>query len=524
MALFLGLDCSTQSLTAVIIDTARRAVVHQHSVVFDEMSPGYGGVNGVLPNEDSLVKRSNPLMWVAALDQLLAELQASGVDLGKVEAISGSGQQHGTVYLGAEFQSGGWLRRDDPSLPAAVKPHLRRAESPIWMDSSTFADCRRIEAALGGAAEVRRRTGSSATERFAGPQISAFARQEPKKYRDTAVIHLVSSFFCALLTGAPAPIDHGDGAGMNLMNLMTLSWDRELLEATAPGLREKLPDLCPSDTVAGTLHPYYRRYGFRDGVPIVVWSGDNPSSLIGVGGWKPGTVVISLGTSDTYFAAMEKPAVDPQGYGHVFGNPAGGFMSLICFKNGSLARERIRKQFDLSWPEFDRDAFDLTVTGNHGNFMLPYFTPEITPLVLNVGPVYEGNRLFKSQKDAAAIVRALVEAQALTMRLHSEWIGHRARKLRVTGGASVSDGICRVLADVFNATVERLKTSDSGALGAAMRAAHGVEPLDYSWSNLTRMFSACEGSLSIKPIAEHVAIYNRLLPAYAALEYSITRT
>ncbi len=155
MALFLGLDCSTQSLTAVIIDTARRAVVHQHSVVFDEMSPGYGGVNGVLPNEDSLVKRSNPLMWVAALDQLLAELQASGVDLGKVEAISGSGQQHGTVYLGAEFQSGGWLRRDDPSLPAAVKPHLRRAESPIWMDSSTFADCRRIEAALGG----RRRFG-----------------------------------------------------------------------------------------------------------------------------------------------------------------------------------------------------------------------------------------------------------------------------------------------------------------------------------------------------------------------------
>ena len=198
-------------------------------------------------------------------------------------------------------------------------------------------------------------------------------------------------------------------------------------------------------------------------------------------------------------------------------------MSLICFKNGSLARERIRKQFELSWPEFDQDAFELTVTGNNGNLMLPYFTPEITPLVLNVGPVYEGNRLFKSQKDASAIVRALVEAQAMTMRLHSEWIGHR-RKLRVTGGASVSDGICRVLADVFNATVERLKTSDSGALGAAMRAAHGVAPQDGTWSVLTKMFCACEDSLSIKPIAENVAIYNRLLPAYAALEHSITKS
>lgn len=524
MAHFLGLDCSTQSLTAVIIDTVRRTVVHQHSVVFDDIKPGYGSINGVLPNDDSLVKRSNPLMWVAALDQVLSELKAAGADLGAIAGISGSGQQHGTVYLDANFQAGAWLQREAESLVDAVRPHLRRPESPIWMDSSTFEDCRRIDAALSGAMEVRRRTGSSATERFAGPQISAFARQEPKRYQDTAVIHLVSSFFCALLTGASAPIDHGDGAGMNLMNLQTLSWDRKLLEATAPGLRERLPELCPSDTVVGVLHPYFQRYGFREGVPVAAWSGDNPSSLIGVGGWKPGTMVISLGTSDTYFAAMEKPAVDPQGYGHVFGNPAGGFMSLICFKNGSLARERIRQQFDLSWPEFDCDAFELTVPGNHGNLMLPYFTPEITPLALNVGPIYEGNRLFKSHKDAAAIVRALVEAQALTMRLHSQWIGHRARKLRVTGGASVSDGICRVLADVFNATVERLKISDSGALGAAMRAAHAVAPQEFSWSTLTRMFTACDSCLTIKPIPANAAIYDRLLPDYAALEYSITRS
>ena len=52
----------------------------------------------------------------------------------------------------------------------------------------------------------------------------------------------------------------------------------------------------------------------------------------------------------------------------------------------------------------------------------------------------------------------------------------------------------------------------------------GVNTMQTMLMSLTRMFSACEGSLSIKPIAEHVAIYNRLLPAYAALEYSITRT
>ena len=36
--------------------------------------------------------------------------------------------------------------------------------SPIWMDSSTSADCRRLEEACGGPQEVANRTGSRAYE------------------------------------------------------------------------------------------------------------------------------------------------------------------------------------------------------------------------------------------------------------------------------------------------------------------------------------------------------------------------
>ena len=39
---------------------------------------------------------------------------------------------------------------------------------------------------------------------------------------------------------------------------------------------------------------------------------------------------------------MREPRVDSTGTGHVFGSPTGEFMGLTCFKNGSLARERIR--------------------------------------------------------------------------------------------------------------------------------------------------------------------------------------
>ena len=62
-------------------------------------------------------------------------------------------------------------------------------------------------------------TGSRAIERFTGPQIRKFRKDDPAGYERTAEIHLVSSFVASLLTGTSVPIDLGDGAGMNLLDL-----------------------------------------------------------------------------------------------------------------------------------------------------------------------------------------------------------------------------------------------------------------------------------------------------------------
>ena len=54
VALFLGFDASTQSLTAVVveIDGAMRRVVHETSLTYDEELPHYGTRHGVLPDAD----------------------------------------------------------------------------------------------------------------------------------------------------------------------------------------------------------------------------------------------------------------------------------------------------------------------------------------------------------------------------------------------------------------------------------------------------------------------------------------
>jgi xylulokinase len=511
VAYFLGLDSSTQSLSAIVIDTTERRVVLDQSVNFGKDLPSYNSPHGVLPNPDSRVCHSDPLMWVEALDLLLARVKEQGFDWSKVSGISGAGQQHGSVFLKMPVADTGAWSAARP-LVDQLRPLLSVTTSPMWMDSSTSSECAEIAAAAGGRARVLALTGSNPIERFTGPQIRKIWKTQPAAYQATREIHLVSSFMASLLAGTSAAIDLGDGAGMNLLDLRSGRWDHHLLDATAPGLSERLRPPVASDTQVGTIARYFvERYGFRAGTPIIAFSGDNPSSLVGMGAIEPGMRLISMGTSDTVFAAMDGPRTDPNGYGHVFGNPAGGFMSLICFTNGSLAREQVAQKFELDWPAFSA-AISETKPGNRGNLMLPFFSTETTPRLLEAGVELFGSPEFVAWQRPAETVRAVLEAQALNMRKHSDWIGHAPRQLVLTGGASRNPGIQRVIADVFQTPVRVLAIANASALGGALRAAHAVGNL--SWADLFAAFVALDPNVRVEPDASTRSAYAALSGAF----------
>ena len=510
MAYYLGIDSSTQSLKGLVIDPVAGKIVGDANVNFKADLPQYNCPDGVLANADPLVKHADPLMWLAALDLMLSRLQASGVAMANIAAVGGDGQQHGSVYLNGTFAEALAGLRQEALLPEQLKGTLARPTAPIWMDSSTSAECRELDAAFG--ARLQSDTGSPAIERFTGPQIRKFAKTEPERYAQTARVHLVSSFLCSVLIGKDAPIDSGDGAGMNLLNLKTGTWDADITEFTASGLLAKLPRI--GTGVAGTLSPYFAKYGLKAGIPVAVWTGDNPASLVGTGAWGAGVAVVSLGTSDTFFAALDTFRTDPEGCGHVFGNPASGCMSLACFKNGSLARDRVRKDAGVDWEFFDKIAFEKTPAGNEGRLALPWFEAEITPPVLTPG--LRANFDFNAAAPEVR-VRAAVEGQALALRRHAQWIG-TFKQIRVTGGASKSPGIRQTLADVFQARVESIAVADSAALGGAMLAAHadGV-PLAQMTASFSPVTAACE------PRPENAAVYNNLLPVISELEKAMPR-
>jgi xylulokinase len=360
-----------------------------------------------------------------------------------------------------------------------------------------------------------RLTGSRACERFTGPQIARFAEREPASYQRTDTIHLVSSFMASLLAGRHAPIDPGDGAGMNLMDLEKRAWAPAALDATAPGLADRLPAIRPSWTIVSPLARYWVD---RHGLPpakVVAWSGDNPCSLIGTGLVQEGRVGVSLGTSDTLFGLMKAPRVDPSGASHVFGSPTGDYMSLVCFKNGSLARERIRDLYGLDWAGFG-EALRSTPAGNGGAVMVPWFDVEITPRTSRAGV----RRFGLDPADPAPNVRAVVEAQMAAMSRHSGWMGVDVKTIVATGGASANRDLLQVMADVFNAEVVRLETTNSAALGAALRAWHAdalSEGRQIPWTDVVAGFTDPVGS-PVRPIAAHVRAYEDFKRRYADCE------
>ena len=364
MSKFLGVDASTQSITGLIIDVPAGAIVAEESVNFDaQYADRYGVESGVLDLGDGQV-HSPPLMWVEALDELLATLRSRGCDLGAICALAGSGQQHGTVYLNRG--AAGRLRQLDPALTLAAQLEgiFSRATAPIWMDSSTTPQCLEIEAGVGGREALLELTGNTAFERFSGPQIRKFSQVDPGSFEDTAQICLVSSFVASLLAGRIAAVDSGDASGTNLMDIRRRQWSEEALAATAPDLSDKLLPVTSPDQVVGPISSYFvEKYGFSEACLVLPFSGDNPCSLIGLGLVEPGRVALSLGTSDTLFACMDEPHTSAAGEGAVFASPDGShYMALICFMNGSLAREAIRDEFDLDWDGFARALEQMRIS------------------------------------------------------------------------------------------------------------------------------------------------------------------
>jgi xylulokinase len=150
---FLGLEISTQQVKVVVID-AKLNVVYQDGVKFDTDLPEFKTSGGVHVHGDHVTVTAPPLMWTKAVDLALERMMETKFDFSSILAVSGTGQQHGSVY---------WRNGARQTLTSLDKSQTLAEQldgcfsvdaSPIWMDSSTGSQCRRLEQHIGGALKL----------------------------------------------------------------------------------------------------------------------------------------------------------------------------------------------------------------------------------------------------------------------------------------------------------------------------------------------------------------------------------
>lgn len=269
-------------------------------------------------------------MWVKALDIVLDRLVVQGADLSTVAALSGSAQQHGSLYWSAHGV------RTLATLDADKFLHTQIDDSaftvgrtPIWMDGSTERQCVEMEEAIGGRRTMVESTGSKCYARFTGPQIRKVYQTRADCYENTERISLVSSFLASVFLGRVAAIDHSDASGMNLLDIGTRSWSQACLNACAPDLEQRLGEPVASGTVLGTVGGFFvQRYSFDAQCQVVAFTGDNPSALAGMLVAKD-WLAISLGTSDTVMMGLERPTRLEEGHVLVHPTEPDAFMGLL---------------------------------------------------------------------------------------------------------------------------------------------------------------------------------------------------
>ena len=475
--LALGLDSSTQSLSAVVIDidTAEKCFEHSLDYRTDARLNQFGiGEDYILPPREEGEAEQPPLMYLASLDALFADMREAGVPLENILLINTSGQQHGHVYLNrdadallaqlASFQN---FDEDTRDLQILLKDAFAYPNAPIWMTANTTTQTEAVRDGVGGKSEMIDLSGSDAPLRFTGAVVRRVGEQFPECYAATAKVQLISSFIPAVLTGnAEVPMDYGNGCGMSLMNYRDKVWDTALLAATSDGLpggvealQSKLPTLTRPDSIVGSLAAYYiEKYGFDGRCAVIAGSGDNPQSKVPVAG-----DLLSLGTSFVNMVSTDGDTLDPEGFANAMYDGINRPFMFGCRTNGAMVWDSVRSHYGLAKEEYAPGEAALQTVAP-GQFMT-FWQPKTESF-----PVSGAFALIRAtaQSTLAEDYTGIIETSLAAVYIYSAVFTKQTQDpLFVTGGATDSPEIMRRVAGIWNRPTLPVEKGGA-ALGAAV--------------------------------------------------------
>lgn len=278
------------------------------------------------------------------------------------------------------------------------------------------------------------------------------------------------------LTGGAVHItDYSNASRTMLFDVDKLCWDEYLCEKLGIPMN-MLPEAVPSSKIYGKVGKNVMGIEDLAGVPISGAIGDQPAALFGQGCFESGQAKNTYGTG--CFLLMNTGSKRVESKNNLVTGVAWGIGDKVtyaiegsAFNAGSVIKW-LRDDLQLIPSARRCDELAESVPNSNG----VYFVPAFTGLGAPYWDMYARGTIVGLTRGAGAahICRSVLEAIAYQMTDLLEAMKQDSEiqlsELRVDGGASVSDIMMQIQADMIRTNVNRPKMVETTAIGAAYLA------------------------------------------------------
>ncbi len=491
MKYLMGIDISTTGAKALLINEKGKVIAAKNNEL-------------PLSTPKPLWSEQEPADWwngiVKSIRELLNETNIESKD---IAAIGLTGQMHGLTIL--------------DSAGEVIRPAI------LWNDQRTGKQCDDIHHIIGKKKFIQI-SGNAALTGFTAPKILWVKDNEPEAYAKCAHILLPKDYIRFKLTGDYAS-DRAGGSGTVLFDLKERNWSLDLVKALDIPT-SWLPKTYEGIEVTGKISADAAALtGLSEGTPVVGGGGDQAAGAVGMGAVAPGIVSLTLGTSGVIFATTDGPFIEEEGRLHAFCHAMPDrwhLMGVMLSAAGSLKWYHDNFSPDSSYDDLLAPA-DNVPAGSEGLYYLPYLTGERTPYP---DPLARGGFIGLSIRHTVPhFTRAVLEGVAFGLRDSFELMKKAGlagiKQVRVSGGGAKSPIWRQILADVLNAELVTVNTTEGGAFGAALCAGVGAGV----WGDIDQ---ACAETISLTgkttPDPEEVAEYEKHYQVYTGLYNTLKDT
>lgn len=368
------------------------------------------------------------------------------------EALSRSGPVHAAGLATQRSSIVCWERESGKALTPVLSWQDRRAGQrlePLRSKTETVADL----------------TGLRLSPHYGASKLAWCLDEVPAvrhalKQQTLLAGPLASFLLFRLLSGKPALTDPANASRTLLYDRHRHQWSDELLQAFGVP-REILPELARSRHRFGHLETN------EQSIPLTVCIGDQSAALFAAGTPAPGSVWVNIGSGAFLQQAVKDPAKPDRllaglaWRGAVLTvhtlegtvNGAGSALRWLADENG-MAPEALEKLLPNALAQNEEPPLFLNGIGGLGS---PYWRPTFDSRFIGGGDVY---------RRAAAVVESIVFLIVRNLEQMREQ-GFPPKRLRVSGGLSRLDGLCRRLATLSGMPLERPEHIEASARGLA---------------------------------------------------------